>query len=177
MDIRGNCSSRHEDDFFEASPFSAYAFVRFLEAEARSRGEDPSQLSTNNNPRLRLVRELFSWSRHGQGSHVSCSHLVVNCLALWRYIHGDLARERARKLLRWAIQRSESSTWPMFTQVPEVQMRFFREFGFREVASMTLDLNDYVPAGSSDMGTQRWVQMVYSPRSARSVSPSDRGSW
>ena len=70
---------------------------------------------------------------------------------------------------------AEISSWPIFTQVPEKQMDFFRDVGFREVASITLDLNYYVDAGSSDMGTQEWVQMLYSPRSARSMSPSDRG--
>ena len=162
---------------FEASHFSAYALSRFLEGEARSRGEDPSQLSRNNNPRFRLAGELSSWSRNGQGSHVAGKHLVVNCLAIRPEMHRDWNREVAEKLLRWAVDFAEDTAWPIFTQVPEVQMRFFRGVGFREVASMTLDLNNYVDAGSSDMGTQEWVQMVYSPRSARSVSPSDRGEW
>ena len=162
---------------FEASHFSAYALFRFLEGEARSRGEDPSQLSRNNNPRFRLAWELFSWSRDGQASHVAGSHLVVNCLAIRPDMHRDWNREVAGKLLRLVVHRAETSTRPIFTQVPEEQMRFFRDVGFREVASLTLDLNNYVDAGSSDMGTQEWVQMVYSPRSARSMSPSDRGEW
>ena len=159
---------------FEASHFSAYAFFRFLEGEARSRGEDPSQLSRNNNPRFRLASELSSWSRHGQASHVADSHLVINCLAIRPEMHRDRFREVTWKLLSWAVERAERARRPIFTQVPEGQMRFFRDVGFREVASMTLDLNNYVDAGSSDMGTQEWVQMVYMPRSARSMSPSDR---
>ena len=162
---------------FEASHFSAYAFFKVLEGEARSRGDDSSQLSRNNNPRFRLARELFSWSRDGQGSHASGSHLVVNCLAIWPEIHRDWQREVAGKLLRWAVQSAEMTTKPIFTQVPQGQMHFFRDVGFREVDSIILDLNDYVGAGSSDMGTQEWVQMVYIPRSARSMSSSDRGSW
>ena len=67
---------------FEASPFSAYAIVRFLEAEARSRGEDPSQLSTNNNPRLRLVRELLDMAK--------AAMCLARILLLTALLYGDI---------------------------------------------------------------------------------------
>ena len=159
-----------------ASDLSAYAFVKLLAKEALNRGEDPSQVS-NNNPRFRLARELSSWSRAGQAGHVIDSHLVVNCLALWPETHRDSKWEMAFKLLGWAVDCAEDRAWPIFTQVPVGQMRFFRDVGFRKVESFTLNLNNYARAGSSDMGMQEWVQMVYSPRSARSISSSDRGGW
>ena len=162
---------------YAASDLSVYASLKLLEGEARDRGEDPRQLSLEN-PRARLAYELGARSQDGQSRHVVTTHLVVNALSMWPDSHSDSTWEMAFKLLGWAVEYARRLDWPIWTQIPVGQTRFFREVGFREVGAFTLNLNNYAPPGRTDWGTQEWVQMVYSTpqqRRARSISAGERG--
>ena len=160
---------------YVASELTTYACLEVLAKQARARGEN--YLSTRD-PRVRLLYELETQSRDGQVRHIVSPYLIVNALVLWPNAHEDTDWEMALKLLGWAVSFAERRMMPIWTQIPVNQMRFFRQFGFREVRSFTLTLNDYSPPGSTrNWGTQEFVQMVYraapEAQHAGSFSPSD----
>lgn len=148
---------------YAACDLSVAASQELVATAIRDQGMDPRQL----NARARLAHELACRTREGQNEYVvgSGSHLVVNTLVLWRDATTDSKDEMAFKLLAWAVEYAEGHKWPIWTQIPVGQGRYFRESGFTEVRTFTLNLNNYAPPGSIDWGTQEWVQMVYSPRS------------
>ena len=151
---------------YAACDLSVAVIFKLLATEARDRGQDPRQLSTQD-PRVRLLNTLTSLSKEGQVKYVggSCAHLVVNTLALWPEMARGEDLEMARKLLGCVVEFAEDNDWPIWTQVPLGQRRFFREAGFIEMGAFTLNLNVYAPRGGTDWGMQEWIQMVYRPRS------------
>ena len=144
---------------YVASELTTYACLEVLAKQARARGEN--YLSTRD-PRVRLLYELETQSRDGQDGHMVSPYLIVNALVLWPNSHEDTEWEMALKLLGWAVSFAQRRMIPIWTQVPLNQMRLFRQVGFREVRSFTLNLDHYSPPGSRPYwGTQDFVQMVY----------------
>lgn len=144
---------------YVASELTTYACLEVLAKQAGDRGEN--YLSTRD-PRVRLLYELETQSRDGQIRHMVSPYLIVNALVFWPNAHEETDWEMAIKLLGWAVSFAERRLMPIWTQIPVNQMRFFRQVGFREVRSFTLNLNDYSPPGSTrNWGTQDFVQMVY----------------
>lgn len=169
----GNVPDAITDGYsYVVNDFSVYVGGKLQAREARARGENLSI----DNPRFRLICEITQATIGGQARYCNGAYLVVNALVLYPEGHEDQTWEMAFKLLGWAINYSERCDLPIWTQIPVNQMGYFREAGFREVASFRLNLNDYAPHGSTrNLGTQEWLQMVYhaAPRArrARSVSP------
>ena len=143
-----------------ASDLSVYASLKLLAGEAQARGQDPRQLD-NGDPRVRLTCKIETTSLHGQKVHIQGPYLVVNTLAIWPDTHSDSKVEMASKLLAWAVNYSKSYKWPIWTQIPKGQARFFHHAGFHTVWAFTLDLDSYSLSRSTDLGIQEWVQMVY----------------
>ena len=161
---------------YEANDLAVYVSWTMLTTEARSRGEDPLQL-TISDPRAHLVDALSNRSQDGQFTFVPGPHLVVNGLFMWPDSHEDSIWEMAFKLLGWAVECAKRKNWPIWSQVLVGQRRFFRQAGFMEVSRFALNLNDYTHSSGTNWGTQEWVQMVYTPppeRRARSRSPDLR---
>ena len=151
---------------YTASDLSVHASLKLLATEARDHGEDPRQLNMDD-PRVRLARELEKRSKKGQAGYMASPYLVINTLAIWPDSHDDSIWEMASRLLGWAVGYAESHDWPIWTQIPAGQTRFFRQAGFREVEAFTFNLND--------AGRQEFVQMVCStPRERRAENRGGR---
>ena len=162
---------------YAASDLSVYASLKLLATEARVHGEDPQQLNMND-PRVRLARELEMRSKEGQARYMASPYLVVNTLTIWPDSHGDSIWEMALRLLRWAVAYAKRYDWPIWTQIPVGQSRFFRQAGFKDVSAFTFNLDNYGKPGGTLWGTQEFVQMVCTTpreRRARSISPERRG--
>lgn len=165
-------------DSYEASDFSVWLSWEILASAAGDRGEDPERLNANDR-RVCLTDALDNQSKDGQFAFVPGPHLVVNGLFMCPDSHNDSLWEMALKLLGWAVTCAKRKNLPIWTQIPEAQIGFFRQAGFIEVGRFALNLNHFTRSTGTDWGTLKWVQMIYRvppERRARSTSPDIRGA-
>ena len=94
-----------------------------------------------------------------------------------------LSQGVASKLLTWATEYSAYHKWPLFAQIPEERLGFFKEKGFRHVGSFGLPMSLYtrpVVGGSFRSLTrwdfQKWYHVTYhsEPNPEFEKRPPDR---
>ena len=145
---------------YKTSDLRTYGCLRVLEP-AGPVGQ--TELDTSDS-RVRLLYQLQDQTQDGQKMCLGYPYLVVNALLFWPEFDSDEVSDMTIKLLEWAVTMAERDGWPIWTQIPIEEKELFQHLDFAEVRTFTLDLNHYKPHGSTeDLGTHKWVQMLYFP--------------
>ncbi|KAL9138498.1 MAG: hypothetical protein Q9175_000286 [Cornicularia normoerica] len=118
--------------------------------------------------RFRLAAELEDRSRNGQSQYMLSHRLVINTIVT----DPDYRRLGvAGKLLRFAVDRAQSTDWGIWAQTPAVYVGLFWRNGFHEAGAFGLDLNAFKPLEEvakgihgKQLGIQTWRQMKLSTR-------------
>ena len=148
-------------DSYTSSDLRTFGCLRVVE-RARVRGE--THLNTSDS-RVRLIYELRDRTLSGQSRFLVYPYLVLNTLLLWPGCNEDEHRDMTIKLLGCAVTLAERDGGDIWTQIPVDERELFLLAGFYELQSFTLNLNHYRPLGTTgDLGTQEWVQMLYTCR-------------